>query len=191
MIKEEHSAHSSADKPSEDIIEPVKELTEDMELISPGSMLLEAREKLSLSQDDIAKRLNFRQSLVANMEQDIFDPALPATFNRGYLVSYAKLVSVDIEDILASYDVLGAANTQRSELQSFSKQTVKETEHSRVMWLSYLILIVLVGLTALWWQQQDSKQSVSSVTDSSVDKSSLDKAPQQVIKLDTFLGLVF
>jgi len=179
MIKEEHSANSSAAKQSKDNIEPVKELSEDMELISPGSMLLEARGNLSLSQEDVAKRLNFRPSLVANMEQDVFDPTLPATFNRGYLVSYAKLVSVDVEEILASYDVLGAANAQRSELQSFSKQTVKETEHSRVMWLSYLILIVLVGLTALWWQQ-DNKQSTSLVIDASVDKPVLNEAPQQI-----------
>lgn len=169
MTKEENSAKSFTTKPVEQVSEPMKELSEDMELISPGSMLQEAREKLSLSQEDIAKKLNFRPSLVANMEQDYFDASLPATFNRGYLVSYAKLVSIDVEEILASYDVLGAANIQRNEMQSFSKQTVKEAEHSRVMWLSYLILIVLVGLTALWWQQ-DNKQDTSLVINASASK---------------------
>jgi len=169
MTKEENSATA---KQVEGITEPMNELSEDMELISPGSMLKEAREKLSLSQEEIAKKLNFRPSLVANMEQDIFDATLPATFNRGYLVSYAKLVAIDVEDILASYDVLGAANIQRSEMQSFSKQTVKEAEHSRVMWLSYLILIVLVGLTALWWQQ-DNKQSAALLIEPSTAKPAL------------------
>jgi len=178
MTKEEYSAQSSVSE-SEEVKEQIEELSEDMELISPGSMLQEAREKLALSQEDIANKLNFRASLVANMELDIFDAAIPATFNRGYLVSYAKLVSVDVEDILASYDVLGAANIQRSEMQSFSKQTVKEAEHSRVMWLSYLILIVLVGLTALWWQQ-DNKQSATVVIDTSVSKGAQTEKANQV-----------
>ena len=147
----------------------MKELSEDMELISPGLMLSEAREKHALSQDDIAQRLNLRVSLVADIEKNVFDSSIAETFKRGYLASYAKLVSVDVEDVLASYDVLGAANLQRSEMQSFSKQTVKEAEHSRVMWLSYIILIVLVGLTALWWYQ-DTKQSASLFNDTPTDK---------------------
>ena len=163
MTKKEHLLQSST-KIQE--TEQMSELSEDMELISPGSMLREARERLSLSQDDIANKLNFRLSLVDNIEQDIFDTKLPITFHRGYLANYAKLVSLDVEEVLASYDVLGDAHIQRSELQSFSKQTVKEAEHSRVMWLSYLILIVLVGLTALWWQQDNQMPSL--VSDSAV-----------------------
>lgn len=168
MTKKKHSTKALSGKDSVDAIEPVNELSEDMELISPGSILREAREKLSLSQEDIAKKLNFKVSLVVSIEKDIFDPALPATFNRGYLTNFAKLVLVDVEDVLASYDVLDAANIQRSEMQSFSKQTVKEAEHSRVMWLSYLILIALIGLTALWWQQ-DNKQVSGSAKDTSID----------------------
>jgi cytoskeleton protein RodZ len=134
------------------------ELSDDMVMVSPGVMLKEAREKLSLTQEDIAQRLNLKPSLVDSMERDYFDPSLPVPFNRGYLCSYAKVVSVDTVDILASYDALGAAQTQRSELQSFSKQTIKEAEHSRVMWLSYLIIAILVGLTILWWLQESRQK---------------------------------
>jgi cytoskeleton protein RodZ len=166
MNKENKSTESSKANSLNSSVESVEELSEDMELISPGLMLREAREKLSLSHEDIAKKLNFRATLVADMEKDIFDPTLPETFNRGYLTSYAKLVSVDVEEILASYDVLGAASLQRSEMQSFSKQTDKDSEHSRVMWISYVILILLVGLTALWWYQ-DAKQNTAQLTNDS------------------------
>jgi len=131
-------------------------VSDNIVLISPGSMLLAAREKCSLTQADIAKRLNLRPQLIANLEQDIFDTKLPATFNRGYLVSYAKVVLVDVDAILVSYDSFGGASAHRSEMHSFSKQTVKAAEQSLVMRLSYLILIVVVGLTALWWQQNTS-----------------------------------
>jgi cytoskeleton protein RodZ len=130
------------------------ELCEDMEVVGPGLMLSEARKKLLLSAEDVSKRLNFRTHLVDEIEKDIFDPLLPATFNRGYLRNYAKLVGVDIDEVLSAYDMLGVAEVQRSEMQSFSNLVEKKVEHSRLMWISYLIVALLVGLMVLWWFQE-------------------------------------
>ena len=149
---------NAVDAEKAELCEQITELSEDMEMVSPGAMLREARKALSLSQEHIASKLNFKIGLVRDIEQDIFDPTMPVTFNRGYLANYAKLVSVDVEDVLASYDALDAASIQRSEMLSFSKQTAKQAEHSRVMWLSYFIIAVLIGLTVLWWQQETSNQ---------------------------------
>lgn len=132
----------------------VDELCEDMEVVGPGQMLAEARNKLSLSVEDVAEKLKFKKNLVQNIEQDIFDQKLPATFNRGYLRSYAKLVNIDINEVLSAYDMLGIAEVQRSEMQSFSNLTEKQAEHSRLMWLSYLIVAILIGLMVLWWLQE-------------------------------------
>jgi cytoskeleton protein RodZ len=132
----------------------MNELCEDIEVVGPGLMLSEARMKLSLSAEDVSKRLNFRTNLVNEIEQDIFDPLLPATFNRGYLRNYAKLVAVDIDEVLSAYDMLGVAEVQRSEMQSFSNLAEKKVEHSRLMWISYLIVALLFGLMVLWWFQE-------------------------------------
>jgi cytoskeleton protein RodZ len=144
------------------ITEQITELSEDMEMVSPGAMLREARKALSLSQEHIASKLNFKVGIVKNIEDDTLDPLMPVTFNRGYLVNYAKLVGVEVEDVLASYDALDAATIQRTEMLSFSKETAKQAEHSRVMWLSYFIVAVLVGLTILWWQQESRQQDNNS-----------------------------
>lgn len=149
---------------TEQMTEQVTELSEDMEMVSPGAMLREARKALSLSQEHISSKLNFKVDLVNDIENDIFSPSTPVTFIRGYLVNYAKLVAVEVEDILASYDALDAASIQRSAMLSFSNETTKQAEHSRVMWLSYLIVAVLVGLTVLWWQQESSQQATNSVS---------------------------
>ena len=135
------------------------ELSEDIEVIGPGQILSEARKKLSLSTEDVAKKLNFKISLVDNIEQDIFDQTLPSTYNRGYLRSYAQLVKVDINDVLSAYDMLGVAELQRSEMQSFSNLTEKQAEHSRLMWFSYFIVAILCGLLIMWWWQEP-KQSI-------------------------------
>jgi len=170
MINEENPTGKPSNGNRSDVNEQVTELSEDMEMVSPGAMLREARKALSLSQDHIASKLNFKVTLVENIEEDIFDPSMPVTFNRGYLVNYAKVVGVDIEDVLASYDALDAATIQRSEMLSFSKETSKQAEHSRVMWLSYLIVAVLVGLTVLWWQQESNQQTDHSANDLAVNK---------------------
>jgi len=146
-----------------DITEQVTELDEFMEMLSPGAMLSEARKGLSLSQEFISSKLNLKVGLIKDIENDIFDPSMPVTFNRGYLANYAKLVGVEVEDILASYDALDAATIQRSEMLSFSKETSKQAEHSRVMWLSYLIVAVFVGLTVLWWLQESRQQADDSL----------------------------
>jgi len=170
MNNEARPAQSAGDEINSDVNEDVTELSEDIEVVSPGAMLRDARLVLSLSQEHIASKLNFKVSLVKNIEDDIFDPAMPTTFNRGYLANYAKLVAVDVEDILASYDALDAASIQRSEMLSFSRETAKQAEHSRVMWLSYFIVAVLIGLTVLWWQQE-SNQQADVVDDSSASLS--------------------
>ncbi len=158
MNNDVNSTNNLVDADKQATSEAITELSEDMEMVSPGAMLREARKSLSLSQEHIARKLNFKLGLVKDIEQDVFDPTMPVTFNRGYLANYAKLVSVAVEDVLASYDALDAANIQRSEMLSFSKQTAKQAEHSRVMWLSYFIVAVLIGLTVLWWQQEGNHQ---------------------------------
>lgn len=142
---------------------PLDELSEDMEVVGPGQMLSEARNQLSLSVEEVANKLKFKATIVENIEQDVFDQKLPATFNRGYLRSYAKLVQVDIDEVLSAYDMLGVAEAQRSEMQSFSNLTEKQAEHSRIMWLSYFIVAILCGLMVLWWQQEP-KQTVDEST---------------------------
>jgi len=129
------------------------ELSEDIEVIGPGQMLAEARKAMKLSQEDVAEKLNFRVSLVRDIEEDKFDKSLPATYNRGYLRNYAKLVNVAIDDILASYEMLGVAEAQGAEMQSFSKITEKQAQNNRLMWISYLIVAILIGSTVVWWLQ--------------------------------------
>ncbi|REL34586.1 RodZ domain-containing protein [Thalassotalea euphylliae] len=137
------------------------ELSEDIEVIGPGQMLAEARVAMGLSQQQVAEQLNFRPALVNEIEQEIFDSKLPDTFNRGYLKNYAKLVGVDEQDVLASYEMLGVAAKQRTELQSFSKITEKEAQHSRLMWISYLILAALIASTVLYYLQDASNNTLT------------------------------
>lgn len=131
----------------------VTELSEDIEVVGPGQMLVDARTSMGLSQQDVADKLNFRVALVKDIEEDKFDKSLPSTYNRGYLRNYAKLVNIPVDEVLSSYEMLGVAAVQGAEMQSFSKITEKQAQNNRLMWISYLILAILVGSTLVWWLQ--------------------------------------
>jgi cytoskeleton protein RodZ len=187
-MNNEVSPANQAGKEESTTTEQITELSEDMEMVSPGAMLREARKALALPQEYIANKLNFKVGIVQNIEDDIFDPLMPVTFNRGYLVNYAKLVSVEVEDVLASYDALDAATIQRTEMLSFSRETAKQAEYSRVMWLSYFIVAVLIGLTILWWQQESRQQETDALTvipTMTIDKSVSDVVVVQTIELSS------
>ncbi len=134
------------------------ELSEDIEVVGPGQMLGDARKKLKLSIEQVADKLNFRICQVKDLEADVFDKSIPETFTRGYLLNYAKLVGVSAVDVIASYEALGVAKKQGAEMQSFSKITEKEAQHSRLMWISYLIIIGLVTLSVVYYFQDAQNQ---------------------------------
>ena len=146
-------------------VEELPERSEDKTLMGPGQMLAQARENLGLSQKDIAAKLNFRLSMVENIEADIFDRSLPATYNRGYLCAFAKLVDVTNKEILNSYDNLSIDKTECAELHSFSRSTHKEAQNSLMIWIGYFIVAILVGSTIMWWFQGVDTKAIT--TDSS------------------------
>ncbi|MFD2164878.1 RodZ domain-containing protein [Thalassotalea euphylliae] len=145
------------------------ELPEDIEVIGPGQMLAEARQKMNLTQQQVAEKLNFRVTLVDEIEHEIFDKTLPDTFNRGYLKNYAKLVNVTESEVLSSYEMLGVAAKQRTEMQSFSKITEKQAQHSRLMWVSYLILAALVASTVVFYLQDSQNNMTTSAAQNDVE----------------------
>ena len=157
----------------------VSELSDDIEVVGPGAMLAQAREAIHLSQQQVADKLNFRLVLVKDIENEVFDKSIPATFIRGYLRSYAKLVDLSSDDVLASYQMLNIAQQQGAEMQSFSKGTEKQAESNRIMWISYLILALLIASTIVWWLQQGKMSNPESANVSNEKLAVVDSLTKQ------------
>src|SRR5579872_4390098 len=64
-----------------------------------GTRLKIAREASHLSQKDVAMRLHLSSQIIQIIESEDLRQAPPATFMRGYLRSYAKLLNVTDDDI--------------------------------------------------------------------------------------------
>ncbi|WP_165310482.1 cytoskeleton protein RodZ [Vibrio ziniensis] len=123
--------------------------------VEPGTLLKEKREALGLTQQQVADRLRLRVSIVQNLEDNNFDSDLVATFIRGYLRSYAKAVGIKESEILEAYEKSTVTNVapQEQTMQSFSKKTKRAKHDSHIMTITWVILIILIGMSSLWWWQ--------------------------------------
>ena len=119
----------------------------------PGDMLRQAREQLGYSQIDIANRLRLRLSVINDIESNCFDSEKISTFTRGYVRSYAKYVGLDDVAVVALLDDYGHSKPKAQEMQSFSRRTNREAHDSRIMGLTWILAVIFVGVTAVWWWQ--------------------------------------
>ncbi|AOT07084.1 RodZ domain-containing protein [Pseudoalteromonas luteoviolacea] len=145
------------------------------ESISLGQTLANARTEQSLSFDDIAARLKLNHSQITKLENDEYQTLGPETFVRGYIKSYSSLLGLDSESVLALYETPDVPEQKRN-MKSFSRRTEKEANDNRLMVVSYLMLIVFVGLSAFWWWQtaskKDSSEEISGLSEAIATQSS-------------------
>ncbi|MEC6796075.1 cytoskeleton protein RodZ [Photobacterium sp. S4TG1] len=138
----------------------------------PGDMLRQAREQLGYSQIDIANRLRLRLSVINDIESNCFDSEQISTFTRGYVRSYAKYVGLDDVAVVALLDDYGHSKPKAQEMQSFSRRTNREAHDSRIMGLTWILAVIFVGVTAVWWWQNShlDRDTTPAVEVANVDK---------------------
>ncbi|WP_375752804.1 cytoskeleton protein RodZ [Vibrio sp. HN007] len=128
-------------------------IPQEAELVKAGDLLRQKREELGVSQKDIADRLRLRVSIIESIDNNDFEFDHVATFTRGYLRSYAKAVGLDEKEVLSALD--GAEDAQHSpqSMQSFSRKTKRDKHDSRIISLSWIIFAVIIGISSVWWYQ--------------------------------------
>ena len=69
----------------------------------PGADLKAAREGLQVSIREVADALNLPARVIEALETDDYDRLPPTVFTRGYLRSYARLLELPSDELLARY----------------------------------------------------------------------------------------
>ena len=117
-----------------------------------GKTLREARERLGLSIADISGQTKLAPRQIEALEAEDFQhlPAMP--FVRGFVRSYARILQLDAQPLLAS---LPQANADLVQLTPVSVEAPFPSAHSpqrqNLMWLgAALLLSVLVVAFAVW-----------------------------------------
>ncbi|MFM5208243.1 MULTISPECIES: RodZ domain-containing protein [Aeromonas] len=132
---------------------------DDSQAVGPGQLLRNAREQLGWTREQVASRIHLRLALIAAIESDTYDKHTSHTFIRGYLRTYAKLVGIPEETILAAYDKLGLTPPDNIDMQSFSRRSRQQANDSRLKVVTWLVILVLIALSVAWWWQSTARRS--------------------------------
>ncbi|MBH0019912.1 DUF4115 domain-containing protein [Pseudoalteromonas sp. SWXJ133] len=117
-----------------------------------GQILKNHREQANVSIATIAAPLKLSELQIKRLENNEFALLGPITFVKGYIKNYCRELKVDSAPILAMMPA-PPEPTKPENMQSFSRRTEKEANDSRLMLFSYLILAIVIGLSALWFWQ--------------------------------------
>jgi len=111
--------------------------------LSPGKLLVWARERANLTQEQVAKDLYMTLSKVRALESDDYRHMGSDTFTRGYLRAYANLVKLDVIQVLAAYD-------RHAQKHGLVEQALPRRAASPNKPLWKFIALVLLALLILW-----------------------------------------
>lgn len=163
-------------------VQPTKTVTQ-----GPGQILKQARERASLSSQDIADKMKLKKALIEDIEQDNYDINISLTFVRGYLKLYAKHVKVAEADILKAFENLSIQKKEPVELQSFSRKVAHQANDDKLMLVTYLIVAAVIALVVVWWIQQDSTVTSTELNaNNSLEAAAPDIATQEIAAQEIF-----
>lgn len=124
-----------------------------------GERLRLAREQMGLSQQTVAERLCLKVSTVRNIEENNTPEDLASTFLRGYIRSYARLVRIPEEELLPMMAKQTPIRDSKVEaMQSYSLGKRRKKRDGWLMSFTWLILLIVLGLTGAWWWQNHKAQ---------------------------------
>ncbi len=123
--------------------------------IDIGGLLVEARENLGLSGQDVATQMNLAFDIIDKIEENDFELDIPIAFVRGYIKSYATKVGLDTGPMLQQFDkTVGVESPSLKRVQSISRFDKKRDEinSSHYLFKAVSILILLTFLSFAGWE---------------------------------------
>jgi len=128
----------------------------------PGEQLRKARELMGLSTQDVSDKLNLKHSFVQMIEEDNYASLPGSTFIRGYLRAYAKLVGIESESLVDSYNA-NFNEEPKPEERYKPIETIKPQRSFSDPLIKYTTLAVtasLIALSIMWWQSRNGAETI-------------------------------
>ena len=161
---------------SEEIKSADNEVNELLQKLDFGAPLKRAREKASMSHIDVADELLISIDIIKALENSQIE-ALPApAFTRGYIRSYARLLNVSADEILAGYVKMTPDSSR--ELSAHSILPVQKSSSDNLIKLvSYGFVVVAVAVLIYWLYTTDF--NVDSNVDTTATVAEFNKAQDE------------
>ena len=153
--------------------------------IGPGERLQAARIEQGLTLDDVATRMHLNANILEAIEDNDFEEITAPIFVKGYLRAYARIVSLDEDDMIDQYiDFYSEEDPPISSISNITSEL--SVTDLRIKWTTYILLLIIgVSLAAWWWNKEQSDEapiSLDAQTSSPEDpaKSSTDGVSSEI-----------
>ena len=122
-----------------------KETAPQQSSLNVGMALREAREHMGMSVNDIADRIKFAPKQVEALEANDFAHLPRATFLRGFVRSYARVVQLDEAVLIAALPVESAPQTvARPPVMNVAFPAMQSLQRVNALWVAGALGVVLV-----------------------------------------------
>jgi len=151
---------------------------------TPGCILRRVREELGLDEKHIADRLHITVHYVKAIENDRYEKLPGLVFAKGYLKSYANIVGIDPDEVLASFIALQEDQQSSGKEEIAQKQARESTRRLQMVAASALVFVAVI--TAAWYftGAPEPASSSASVQDS-IAEPTANSAPVPATALET------
>jgi len=143
--------------------------------IGPGERLQAARIQQGLSLDDVADRMHLSLSILKAIEDNNFEEITAPIFVKGYLRAYARIVSLNEDEMILQYlDFYSEEDPPISSTSNILPEL--SVGDARIKWTTYLVILVIGVLLVAWWwnREQNSEGPISLDSQSTEQRSSAD-----------------
>ncbi len=131
-------------------------------LLSLGDSFKHARQAAKLSIEDVAQKLHLTTSIITSIEDNSYGVLRHLVFIRGYIRSYAKLLNLPSDPLIAQFNALPDVQAYEQAEKEHALQNVIQAEQSAsrlipVGWLTTLFLLSAILLAGMWWHLQEKQ----------------------------------
>jgi len=127
---------------------------------SPGQKLKKHREELGLSHNRVADALHMTAHYVKALETDQYDKLPGKTFVKGYFRAYAKLLDVDVEEVMTCYERYVSALEESEETEA-KVIRAKKAYDQNMRWMICAALIIVMVIGVSWWYSSHKSSSAT------------------------------
>ncbi len=134
-----------------------------------GVPLREMRIRRGMSIEDVSSTLHLEIKLLENIEAEALEKLPPASFVKGYLRNYAKLLDMEHEALVSAFaKVCGDNEPALTQVARYKEASSKDAAPRYATWLVVAVLLVSLGIW--WWStlmtsatEEDAEVSIPAV----------------------------
>ena len=129
-----------------------------------SALLTEARERLGLSQKEVADQLYLTTSFIKHIDDGEFSRIPKAAFIKGYLRTYARVVGLSGDEIVALYDAELQVAEPTLEMRKVTEEDLGTASITGPVLQTGLISLAGMALivAVIWWAVSDPEEETPS-----------------------------